>query len=206
MAAQSPGTQVTHPPTPPRLPRDSSSSITCGCSSGIPTSVLGVPHVPHLLAPGPGHPRMLVTWTLLAGLRLGAELETRRGGPLLRRRCPLRGCVVPALGGRGSSGGLGRAERRGEGGERSGRLGGEERGGSPGLSALEVTQLEPRLLLHASIHLHSRVHWLIHILSPSFPHLRSRHPAFSAHQGGGGVRGPQSRGGPRLYLLPHLTD
>lgn len=33
----------------------------------------------------------------------------------------------PGSGGRGSSGGLGRAERRGEGGERSGRLGGEGR-------------------------------------------------------------------------------
>lgn len=42
-------------------------------------------------------------------------------------------------------------------------MGGEGR--EPRPVCLEVTQLEPRLVLHASIHLHSRVRWLIHILS-----------------------------------------
>lgn len=64
------------------------------------------------------------TWTLLPGLRLGAELETRWGSPLLRRRCPLRGCVVPALvpavaregcAPRGGRGAEREAGRRGEG-------------------------------------------------------------------------------------------
>lgn len=87
----------------------------------------GLPH-PAPVGSGSRASAVAGTWTLLAGLRLGAELETRRGSPLLRRRCPLSGCVVRALvPAVASSGGLGKAARPPRGGERSGRLGGEGR-------------------------------------------------------------------------------
>lgn len=187
-----------HPPSPQRLQPPPSLADALLES---PSQSWGVAHAPHLLAPGPGHPPLLesgpcsrdfaLVWSWRHG---GADPpEAALSALWLRGR---------GSGARRSSEGLGRAARRGEG---SGAGGWEERGGSPGLSALEVTQLEPRLVLQASIHLHSRVHWLIHILSIlrilTLPPPRIQHA-----QGVESVGGPQSRGGPHLYLLPHLTD
>lgn len=92
MVAQSPSTQVTPPPQRLQFPPSPAAAPleSPGQSWGSPTP-------PAPVGSRPGASSVARTWTSLAGLRLRAELETRRGSPLLRRRCPLAGCVVPSL-------------------------------------------------------------------------------------------------------------
>lgn len=192
-------TQVT--PRDSRLPRP----VTCHCPSGTPMPVLMAPHIPHLLAPGPEHHRLLVPGPCSRDLALA--LGKARAGDAAGQPLPeaeLSACSVaawPRLRAGGSSGGLGRAARRGEG---SGAGGWAGRGGSPGPSALLVAQLEPRFVRQASIHLHSRVHWLIHsvrTLSTLPPPCIQHAPRVCVWR----RRGTQCRGGPHLCALPHLA-
>lgn len=121
------GGAVSQHPGHPSFPRDSSSLHHLPVLLRNPYISPGGPPRPAPVGSPPGASSVAGTWTLLAGLHLGAELETRRGSPLLRRRCPLGGCVVPALVPAVAREGSGGLRTAGRGAERSGRLGGEGR-------------------------------------------------------------------------------
>lgn len=139
---------------------------------GTPTLGLGVSHAPHLLARGPGRPRLLIPGPCSGDFAS------------LRRRPGSWGCCAPqrAVAGAGSAG-LQAAGRGGRGGRgRAGR-------GAPTRLLFLSPSLETRraegdarassLLLHAAVRPHSCVHPFIHtfrlhstFLPPAIPHAR----------------------------------
>lgn len=162
---------------------------------GIPTLGLGVSHAPHLLAPGPRRPRLLIP-----------DLAPGTSSPYPEGRVP-GGAVAPkrAVAGAGSAG-LRAAGRGGRGGRgRAGRGAPQPvSSSSPSLETRGRREMlvPPRRPLHASIPLPFMRPSIHSYLSHSFNISASCHPAFRADllcAGGpclGGFGESQCRGDP----------